>query len=303
MLILTDPKELAEQCRKWRAAGESVALTPTMGFYHRGHEALIEYGRQNADRLVVSLFVNPAQFGPNEDLEAYPRDFERDSEIARRHGTDILFCPNPAAMYAPDHATWVEVPEMAKGLCGASRPVHFRGVCTVVLKLFMLTGADMAVFGQKDWQQQAIIKRMARDLNIPIQIISRPTEREEDGLALSSRNVYLTKKERERAPHIRRGLLLAEKLAGEGIDAAEVLKRTREYWAAEIPEAEIDYLSLVHPETLAPLDRLDQDAVLACAIRLGKARLIDNIYIYQRAWSWGETSGVTAYSRKIIKIK
>ena len=156
MQILTTPHELEAQCRAWRKAGDDIALVPTMGYYHAGHEDLMTHARGLARRLVVSLFVNPTQFGPGEDLEAYPRDPERDAAIAAAHGADVLFRPEPGLMYAPDHATWVEVPELAKGLCGQTRPVHFRGVCTVVLKLFLLTGADVAVFGQKDWQQQAI---------------------------------------------------------------------------------------------------------------------------------------------------
>ena len=201
MQILTDPQELAAQCRAWHAQGEDIALVPTMGYYHAGHEDLMIHARGLAKRLVVSLFVNPAQFGPGEDLEAYPRDAKRDAAIAESRGADVLFMPEPGSMYAPDHATWVEVPELAKGLCGQSRPIHFRGVCTVVLKLFMLTRADVAVFGQKDWQQQAVIRRMVRDLNVPTRIEARPTVREADGLALSSRNVYMTAAERAQARH------------------------------------------------------------------------------------------------------
>lgn len=283
MRILKDPLVLREQCRLWQKNGESIALVPTMGYYHKGHESLMEYGRQKADRLIVSLFVNPTQFAPNEDLEAYPRDFARDASIAEALGVDLLFAPEPEDMYHQDHATWVEVPEMAQGLCGRTRPTHFRGVCTVLLKLFMLTGADIAIFGEKDWQQQAIIKRMVRDLNLPIEIISRPAVREEDGLALSSRNVYLTTEERTQAPHIRMGLLMARKLAKEkDLNADELLSRVDEYWQAKLPNGELDYLSLVHPESLIPLDNIEDKAVLACAIRLGKARLIDNILIEKK---------------------
>ena len=156
MQIFTNPQDLAAQCRSWHAAGEDIALVPTMGYYHAGHEALMDQGRGLAKRLVVSLFVNPTQFGPNEDLSAYPRDIERDTQIAAAHGADAIFIPEPASMYAEDHATWVEVPDLSRIMCGLSRPTHFRGVCTVVLKLFMITQADVAVFGQKDWQQQAL---------------------------------------------------------------------------------------------------------------------------------------------------
>ncbi|MBO5490122.1 MAG: pantoate--beta-alanine ligase [Desulfovibrio sp.] len=280
MQIFTSPQELAAQCRAWHAAGEDIALVPTMGYYHAGHEDLMAHGRTLARRLVVSLFVNPAQFGPGEDLEAYPRDAERDSAIAARHGADALFMPEPASMYAPDHATWVEVPELARGLCGASRPVHFRGVCTVVLKLFLLTQADVAVFGQKDWQQQAILRRMARDLNVPVRIETRETVREPDGLALSSRNVYLTPEERAQAPEIRKGLLYAQKLAREGETGVNLLREAvLRRWAERLPLGRLDYLSIVHPESLAPLDDVTGPALMACAVRMGRARLIDNILL------------------------
>ena len=280
MQILTTPHELEAQCRAWRKAGDDIALVPTMGYYHAGHEDLMTHARGLARRLVVSLFVNPTQFGPGEDLEAYPRDPERDAAIAAGHGADVLFRPEPGLMYAPDHATWVEVPELAKGLCGQTRPVHFRGVCTVVLKLFLLTGADVAVFGQKDWQQQAILRRMARDLNVPVRIVTRPTVREADGLALSSRNLYLTPEERAQAPEIRQGLLYARKLAEEGETSVSLLREAvLRRWAERLPLGRLDYLSVVHPESLAPLTEAGDAALMACAVRMGKARLIDNILL------------------------
>ena len=282
MQILTTPQELAAQCRAWHAQGEDVALVPTMGYYHAGHEDLMVHARGLAKRLVVSLFVYPAQFGPGEDLEAYPRDAERDAAIAERRGADVLFMPEPGSMYAPDHATWVEVPELAKGLCGQSRPIHFRGVCTVVLKLFLLTRADVAVFGQKDWQQQAIIRRMVRDLNVPTRIEARPTVREADGLALSSRNVYMTAEERAQAPEIRAALLYAQKLAREGETSAALLREAvLRRWSERLPLGRLDYLSIVHPESMAPLGAVDGPALMACAVRMGKARLIDNILLRQ----------------------
>ncbi|MBQ3059144.1 MAG: pantoate--beta-alanine ligase [Desulfovibrio sp.] len=280
MQILTNPQNLMELCRQWHAAGDDIALVPTMGYYHAGHEDLMRHARTLAHRMVVSLFVNPAQFGPGEDLEAYPRDPERDSAIAASLGADILFMPEPGSMYAQDHATWVEVPDLAKGLCGQSRPVHFRGVCTVVLKLFMLSQANIAVFGQKDWQQQAIIRCMVRDLNLPVRIETRPTVREADGLALSSRNVYLTPEERAQAPQIRQGLLRAQELAQAGEHRAGVIRDSvLAWWAQHLPLGRLDYLSIVHPETLAPLDTTDGSALMACAVRMGKARLIDNILL------------------------
>lgn len=280
MQIFTDPQALAAQCRAWHAAGEDIALVPTMGYYHAGHEDLMRHARGLAKRLVVSLFVNPAQFGPNEDLAAYPRDPERDSAIAEAHGADALFMPTPETMYAPDHATWVEVPALAAGLCGKSRPIHFRGVCTVVLKLFLLTGADVAVFGQKDWQQQAIIRRMVRDLNVPVRIEARPTTREADGLAMSSRNVYLTADERRQAPQIRAALLAAQAQARAGeTDVQRLRDGVLAHWRERLPLGEPDYLEIVHPESLAPLAAVDGPALMACAVRLGKARLIDNILL------------------------
>ena len=280
MLIFTDPQALAAQCRAWHEAGDDIALVPTMGYYHAGHEDLMAYARGLAKRLVVSLFVNPTQFGPNEDLAAYPRDAERDSAIAAAHGADALFMPEPGAMYAPDHATWVEVPELAKGLCGIDRPIHFRGVCTVVLKLLLLTGADVAVFGEKDWQQQAIIRRMVRDLNVPTRIVARPTTREADGLAMSSRNVYLTPDERAVAPQIRAALLAAREAAADGeTDVARLRELVLRHWREHLPGGEVDYLEIVHPESLEPLESADGPALMACAVRLGKARLIDNILL------------------------
>lgn len=281
MRILNTPAELAGQCRQWHQNGETIALVPTMGYYHEGHKDLIKYGRTLANRLVVSLFVNPAQFGPTEDLAAYPRDLKRDSAIAEELGADILFAPAPEEMYAEDHATWVETPELASVLCGRSRPIHFRGVCTIVLKLLLLTQADFAVFGEKDWQQLAIIRRMTRDLNVPTQIHSRPTVREADGLALSSRNVYLTAEERKQAPQIRQGLLQAQKLCENGESncnriRAEVLG----WWSNHLPLGRLDYLSIVHPESLQQLETITDKAVMACAIRMGKARLLDNIMLH-----------------------
>lgn len=280
MQILKTPQNIQSQCRKWRDDGASVALVPTMGYYHDGHRDLMRYARTLADKLVVSLFVNPAQFGPGEDLAAYPHDLERDAAIARDLGVDALFTPTPEVMYAPDHATWVSVPDLARGLCGASRPVHFRGVCTVVLKLFMLTSPDVAVFGQKDWQQLAIIRRMARDLNLSVRIEGRPTVREEDGLALSSRNVYMTPEERAQAPEIRNGLLLAREMVRQGERRVPLLTQAVLHrWAEHLPLGRLDYLSVVHPESLEPLDTVGDAALMACAVRMGKARLIDNILL------------------------
>lgn len=291
MQIFSHPDELSAQCRAWRENGETIALVPTMGYYHAGHEALMDKGRKLADRLVVSLFVNPAQFGPGEDLASYPRDPERDGAIARARGADGLFVPDPAAMYAPDHATWVEAPSLSASLCGAFRPGHFRGVCTIVLKLFLLTGANFAVFGEKDWQQQTIIRHMVRDLNLPIEIVLVPTTREPDGLALSSRNTYLDASERARAPLIQQGLRLGARLAAEGLrDAGALRKEILGFWASEFAEARVEYLEIVDPWSLLPLTKIEGPALVACAVYLGATRLIDNILLEEKCRKEANTS-------------
>lgn len=278
MQILNTPSSLAALTAEWRAQGRSIALVPTMGFFHDGHLALMKRGRSLADRLVVSRFVNPTQFGPGEDLDAYPRDAGRDAELAAAAGADALFQPDPEAMYAPDHATWVEVPELSGVLCGASRPTHFRGVCTVVLKLFHLARPHVAVFGEKDWQQLAIIRRMVRDLNVDVRIEGCPIVREPDGLAMSSRNAYLTPEERAQAPGIRKAMLaVAEKVRAGERDAGTLKAFLEERLQADVPLGRADYLAFVHPDTLRTLTVLDDAALLAVAVRLGRARLIDNL--------------------------
>lgn len=280
MQIFTKPEDLVAQCRAWHKDGDDIALVPTMGYYHEGHEDLIRHGRSLAKRLVVSLFVNPTQFGPNEDLASYPRDIESDCAKARAIGADAIFIPEPRDMFFADHATWVEVPELASGLCGKSRPIHFRGVCTVVLKLMMLSMADYAVFGQKDWQQQAIIRRMVRDLNLPCEIVTRPTVREADGLALSSRNVYLEPAERQAAPHIRKGLVHAREMARKGETKKEkLIADVLDYWKHNLPGGIVDYLEIVDPDSLEIVADDARGALMACAVKLGKARLIDNIIL------------------------
>ena len=280
MNVITTPAELLLCGKEAHAKGQTICLVPTMGYFHDGHAELIRYGRTIADVLIVSLFVNPTQFGPTEDLERYPRDHERDSKIAKDLGADFLFMPEPADMYPKDFATWVEVPSMSKILCGVARPIHFRGVCTVLLKLFNLSWADYAVFGEKDWQQQAIVKRMVKDLNIRIEIHTRATVREADGLALSSRNVYLTEEERLQAPNIYAGLKWARNLVQHGETSVELIRTgLLSRWASQIPLGRLDYLTVVDPATLETISTIDGPALMACAIRLGKTRLIDNILL------------------------
>ncbi len=280
MQIITTPQELQRFCLGLRARGKRIALVPTMGAFHAGHESLMRAAAATDAFVTVSLFVNPTQFGPNEDLAAYPRDTERDIATARAAGANLLFMPEPGAMYAPDHGTWVEVPELARTLCGASRPTHFRGVCTVVLKLFMLVQPHIAFFGEKDRQQLIILQRMARDLNVPVEIRGCPIVREPDGLALSSRNAYLAHEERAQAPQLHAGLLKARAARERGERRTETLRAVvREHWAKHLPLGQEDYLSIVDVHNLQPVDEVGENALLAAAVRLGGARLIDNILL------------------------
>jgi len=284
--IITDPRALQDWALRWRAQGETLCLVPTMGYFHAGHAALMKEGRKQAKKLLVSRFVNPTQFGPSEDLQAYPSDESRDVSIARDCGVDVLFMPKAEDMYRRRHATWVHVPEMGKRLCGTTRPHHFQGVCTVVSKLFILALPNVAVFGEKDWQQLAILRRMVLDLNFPIDLVGVPTVREPDGLALSSRNAYLAEAERKEAPHLHKGLLLAGRLHDEGENRAEAIcGAVREYWKETMPNSRVDYLEIVHPESLEPVERLGGTPALAmAAVQVGaKARLIDNKMIAPRA--------------------
>lgn len=281
MNVVCDPAQLQRQCLAARREGRSIALVPTMGYLHAGHAALLDDARHRAEVLVASVFVNPVQFGPAEDLATYPRSFEADAALARDHGVDLLFAPDPEVMYAPDHDTWVEVPGLARGLCGASRPGHFRGVCTVVSKLLLLAQPDVAVFGQKDYQQLAVLRRMVRDLNFPVQVQGHPIIREPDGLALSSRNVYLSADERAQAPAIYAGLRLCQRLVREGQGSVgQVLAAFQEHLAVHAPLTQVEYDVIAHPESLEPLGdsaRLAGAMHMLVAVRLGRTRLIDNL--------------------------
>ncbi|QGY38821.1 pantoate--beta-alanine ligase [Pseudodesulfovibrio cashew] len=280
MQIITAPAKLQRQCLTWRREGLTIGLVPTMGFFHDGHLALMERARPLCDKLVVSLFVNPTQFGENEDLDKYPHDLDGDTAKAWSKGVDLLFAPEAGAMYAQDHATWINVPALGEHLCGAARPGHFQGVCTVVTKLFMLTQANLAVFGQKDWQQFAILRRMVRDLNIPVELIGHEIVREKDGLAMSSRNAYLTETERASAPAIRKGLLKTADKVRSGMRNVDDIKRfLHDEFAAALPMGEVDYAEIVDPDDIVPLKEVTGPALLAVAVRLGKARLIDNLLL------------------------
>ncbi len=280
MHIIDHPQKLQKTCLDFRCSGLITALVPTMGYYHEGHLSLMRWARENADRVIVSLFVNPTQFGPGEDYLSYPRDFDRDRELAESIGVDILFVPKNEQIYARNHSTFIEVPDLSHLLCGKTRPRHFQGVCTVVCKLFNLTLPNKAVFGQKDWQQLVIIKKMVRDLNLPVEIVGLPIAREKDGLAMSSRNLYLDNQQRREAAQIYSGLQQVQVWVKEGItDKATLLKRLTDSYNQNIPSGEIDYLQLVDPEKLTPVWEIKGKALLAVAIKIGQARLIDNMLV------------------------
>ena len=278
MELARNIESLKSLCRRWRAEGLKIGLVPTMGFFHEGHASLMRQARPQVDKLVVSLFVNPSQFGPNEDLGSYPRSQSRDEALAAENGVDLIYLPTPAAMYPEGYDTWVEVPGLASRLCGLTRPTHFKGVCTVVLKLFNLVRPDLAVFGEKDWQQLAVIRRMALDMNLDVEIQGGPIVREADGLALSSRNSYLTPEERAAAPRFNRGLREAQRMYALGERSAEALRGAiLDYWAKNFLLGRVDYLELVNGSSLDNINTADAETRAVAAMYLGKARLIDNI--------------------------
>ncbi|KAA8831045.1 pantoate--beta-alanine ligase [Bifidobacterium tissieri] len=270
--------EVREQVKAWKAQGLTVGLVPTMGFLHEGHKSLIERAVADNDRVVVSDFVNPVQFGPNEDLEAYPRDLDRDSKLVSGAGANLLFNPSPEEMYYSNRTTAITMATITEELCGKSRPVHFGGVCTVVAKLFNIVTPNRAYFGQKDAQQLLVIKRMVRDLNFDIEIIGCPIIREDDGLAKSSRNTYLNPEERAAAPILHKALEAGRALAEAGEKNADVIKaKVREVLATE-PLADPEYVEVVDLENVHPVATLDQPVLVAIAVRIGKTRLIDNFF-------------------------
>ncbi|WP_029896580.1 pantoate--beta-alanine ligase [Desulfohalovibrio reitneri] len=280
MRIITDVDEFRAWSESARCEGRRVGLVPTMGALHEGHLSLIGEAVRRADAVAVSVFVNPAQFAPGEDYETYPRDLERDAALAGEHGADVVFAPPPGAMYPEGESTRVTVEGVSEGLCARTRPHFFGGVALVVTKLLVLARPHVAVFGEKDRQQLAVIRRLGKDLLLDCEIAGHPTVREEDGLAMSSRNVYLTQAERAQAPGLYRGLLDLKRRLEEGErDAAELLAGLEDFYAREVPDGEIDYLELVDPETMRPVERVDGEAVAAVAVRLGRARLIDNIVV------------------------
>ena len=273
-------KEIVNECRK---GGKTIGLVPTMGYFHEGHLSLMREAGKNSDIQIVSIFVNPSQFGPGEDYKRYPRDLERDEKLAEAEGVDFLFVPEVPEMYPPGYSTFVEVDGLSDGMCGRSRPGHFRGVATVVTKLFNLIRPDVAYFGQKDAQQAVIIKRMVADLNMDTEIKVLPVVREKDGLAMSSRNEYLSSEERKSATVLYRALLKGrdEIIAGEK-SVSEIKKKVSEIIESEKP-ARIDYVAIVDPETLNEKLTVDGPALIAVAVWIGKTRLIDNIVVANSA--------------------
>jgi pantoate--beta-alanine ligase len=277
MDIITDIATMQQRCLAARAAGQRIAFVPTMGFLHEGHATLLREGRRRGDLLVLSIFVNPTQFGPHEDLDRYPRDIARDEAVARASGVDLIFYPTADTIYPPGYSTYVNVEgPLTETLEGACRPGHFRGVATVVAKLFLIVQPHLALFGCKDFQQLAVIRQMSADLNLPVEIIGLPTVREADGLALSSRNVYLSAAEREQSLVLSRALAAARQLVCAGTrDSAAILTQLRTMIEAQ-PAARIDYLQICHQGTLQAQAQVDSASVLLLAVFIGKTRLIDN---------------------------
>nr|WP_245542846.1 pantoate--beta-alanine ligase [Thermodesulfobacterium hveragerdense] len=274
-VIKTIP-EMKAKVKELKSRGYKIGFVPTMGYLHEGHLSLVRKAKSLADKVVVSIFVNPLQFGPKEDFREYPRDLERDLSLLEKEEVDVVFVPSAEEMYPSDYQTYVEVVNLTDKLCGAFRPGHFKGVTTVVLKLFNIIQPDIAVFGEKDYQQLLVIKQMVKDLNLDIEIVGSPTVREPDGLAMSSRNIYLSPKERESALSLNRALELAERLVKEGEKNPEKIKKTLFEFLRMHPYLIVQYIEIVDPETLDPIEVIEKPVVCAIAAYVGKARLIDN---------------------------
>lgn len=279
MKVVGTVKEVRDLVKQWKREGLSVGFVPTMGYLHEGHGSLITKARENNDKVVVSIFVNPMQFGPTEDLESYPRDLEKDSKYCESLGTDLIFHPEPSEMYHNDFSSYVDMSVLTEELCGLSRPVHFRGVCTVVNKLFNIVQPDRAYFGQKDAQQLAIIKHMVQDLNMDVEVIGCPIIREDDGLAKSSRNTYLSEEERKAALILSKTINLANELIAQGeTDANLIVSKMKANIETE-PMAKIDYVKAVDGLTMQQVDVIKKPTLIAMAVYIGKTRLIDNTIV------------------------
>ncbi len=276
MIVLDKINELRDRVKGWKSQGLKVGFVPTMGYLHEGHESLIKRASEENDKVVVSIFVNPIQFGPKEDLSTYPRDLERDSKVCEGAGADIIFHPKSEEMYFEDFSTFVDMNGLTSGLCGKSRPTHFRGVCTVVTKLFNIVSPDRAYFGEKDAQQLAIIKRMVRDLNIDVEVIGCPIVREKDGLAKSSRNTYLSIEERSAATILSKALNIArEKIKDGERTSSNIISTIKEIIELE-KLARIDYIEVVDSFSMEGVDTIEKSVLVAIAVFIGKTRLIDN---------------------------
>lgn len=277
--IIQTVAAMQAEAQALRRADKTIAFVPTMGFLHEGHLSLMREGRKHGDILVVSIFVNPTQFGPEEDLEAYPRDIEKDLDLLEKVGTDIVFIPDPDDIYSPGFQTYVSLDDLPNRLCGISRPVHFKGVATVVTKLFNIVQPHAAVFGQKDYQQVVIIQQLVKDLGFDIRIIGSPTVREPDGLAMSSRNAYLTPAERESAPCLYRAMTRAAQMVKAGVvDSRKIIEKSAEFIEGHAG-MQIDYIAMVDPETLEDVTRIERPVQMALAVKVEKTRLIDNMLL------------------------
>ncbi|MBP7056074.1 MAG: pantoate--beta-alanine ligase [Candidatus Omnitrophica bacterium] len=277
MKVVDSISRMSTLSKLLRKEGKTVGFVPTMGYLHEGHLSLVSTAKKHTDTVVASIFVNPLQFGPSEDFEKYPRDFKRDETLAMNGGVDILFYPSLKEMYPEGHSTYIKVENLTSGLCGASRPCHFRGVTTVVAKLFGIVKPSVAYFGQKDAQQAYVIKKMAEDLNMDVEIKILPTVRESDGLAMSSRNIYLSDAERADAAVLYKSLTKAQSLLEAGERRPEVIIREMTAMISEAPSAKIDYIHIVDTKSLKPVDMISGEVLVALAVLIGKTRLIDNI--------------------------
>lgn len=280
MKVVKTIEEVRSEVKAWKKEGLTVGLVPTMGFLHEGHKSLIDRAVAENDKVVVSDFVNPTQFGPNEDLESYPRDLNRDAALCENAGASLIFNPEPSEMYANDACTFMEMNDLTGELCGKTRPIHFRGVCTVVSKLFNIVTPDKAYFGQKDAQQLAVIRRMVRDMNFDIEIVGCPIVRESDGLAKSSRNTYLNEEERTAALVLSQAIKLGQDMAENGEKSADKIVDAMINHIKKEPLAKIDYVKAVDAVSIAPVTEMNPPVLVAMAVYIGKTRLIDN-FIYE----------------------
>ncbi len=273
---------MQECSAKFKSAGKTIALVPTMGYLHQGHLSLVKKAKEISDNVIVSIFVNPTQFGPAEDLDTYPKDFKKDCNLLEEEGVDVLFAPNKKALYPDQYQTYVQVLKISKHLCGITRPALFSGVTIILTKLFNIVKPDKAIFGEKDFQQLLVIRQMVSDFNFDIEIIGSPIIREPDGLAMSSRNIYLKKAEREVALSLYKGLKKGERLVKEGEKEAKVIIKKVADFINSFNQTSIDYISICDIKTLEDIKIIDSSVLMALAVKIGKTRLIDNMLLYPK---------------------